>query len=313
MRIIDAKKHLTELLSLLKPSVTEKKEAISGISRIYYTIENWAQIQDTLLELKQYGFIADNVQVILGADISFLARTQKLVLDDTAYKRFNVSLLNVKERIIVFIDVVSEFFKEDEAEQINVKLPEGILLSDFEKVIENLDFILNHCQIVYEANDKQAVTINKVDSGSIWLTLDVSPSAVMLIGGMATAAYIAFKKYINLSKSWQDLRIHKVLARNIESSESALEIVRKECVEEVTKDFIEANSIMLGNDESERNEKSNNLYIALDKFSKLYQKDVEVYASLKASRETIALFPEYEESLKLMAKTLKLTAKEGEE
>jgi len=317
MRVIDVKGHLIEICNLLDVETAKEEEIIKPLfGNNYeqgYKITNWDRIRKALFELNKYEFLSQEINQFLWPITNTSPNSSrefelKLTFED--FQWFCKELGKITEIAHKSIDIISEFFKEDDSEQLNVKLPANLSLSDFQKIIGDLDFILNHCQIIYEANDKQTVTVRKVDSGSIWLVLSVSSVTLGLIGGLAAAGYKIHAMHINSQKSLQDLRIHKSLANYIESMEKELEVATKKFNQELTKEFIETNDIMLGEN---GHEELDRLEKAVDKLSRLFSKGVEIYAPLTAPKETVSLFPTYKEPLKIATKVRELISGEDKE
>lgn len=308
MRIVDVKHNLKELYKQLEPLVTEKTSTSSGSNRTYHTIQNWSQIHNALVELKKYEFIKDKVELILKTEVAFQA-SKELTLERNFYARFIERLLEVKDILLTSIEIISEFFQDDDANQINVKLPEDLSLQGFIEVMEELHYITSTCQVIKDANDKQDTVIRRVDSGSIWLILSANPQAIAVIGSLAIVAYGAFKMYVGLRKSLLDLQVHQSLVHNIKATGEDLEKVRRDWIHNAIKDSIENGEFLLGDNE---HEKRDQLAKAADKLARLYLKGIEVHASLKAPKEAASSFPVYDEPLKLAAKTLELAAKDDD-
>lgn len=304
MRMINIKKQISEFLRLLNPIVKDNNTVPNNQG--YYTINNWGQVYNVLTKLKNFNFVKAEVERIFSSGIQFQTLTPTLNLDQSQYKLFISNLRKVQSILSKSTELISEFFPNDVEDQLNIKLPSNISLLDFKKIIDDLDYIFNKCQIVSELNNKEPVDIRKVDSGSIWLILGISSTATVVIGGLIKISVGICKHVLDIQQGIQKIRVLKSGASVIEKMEEEIDELIKERSRAETETFIK-NNIAIEND-NEKNEKINSLMIAMEKLIKLHFKGVEIYASLEAKKDVASLFPDQEEILKLANEILKLPA-----
>lgn len=231
-------------------------------------------------------------------------KAKYLRLDQSQVTIFSQHLNNINSALMTSINLIDEFFTDDIEDQLNIKLPEQLLLSGLSDIISDLGFIFNKCQVISEFNNKEAIKVQKVDSGSKWLLLGISVFAVGMIGKLCTIAFGISQQVMELRKSIQQIRVLKSGANICEALEEELKERIKTLSDAESLKFIKENGIKTENG----NEESNSLAKAIERLVELHFKGVEIYASLEAPKEVASSFPSQEEALKLATEILKLSA-----
>jgi len=300
MRIVNVKKQITVYLELLEPKIKS-----STTTPNYYTIENWGQIYYALTELQSYGFIKNEIKQIFSLGIQFQTQTEKLNMDQAMHKGFDSRLKNAKLILSKSIELISEFFSNDAEDQVNIKLPNDITLSELSEIIKDIDYIFNKCRVLSGLNNKESVIIRKVDTGSIWLIIGISTVAVITaIGGLTKMALEICQKVLDVRKGIHQIRVLKSGANVIEAMEK--EVLAKIKVESriAAETFLKNIKTTETNDEA--NENITSLAIGIEKMINLYFKGVEIYASLEEPKDVASAFPNQNEIANLTNEILKL-------
>lgn len=195
--------------------------------------------------------------------------------------------------------------KEDES-SIQIKLPdpqdfhEAVgFMADIEKVIT---------QNVVNPTIQGRVTLVGWQTGSFWLTLLLgSPAAVVLVGGLASAAALVYRKY----------KEAEVIDKLVEGLE-----IKNESLEDLRKGMRRAIDVMIENEAQKLKgehfkggtdaEQTERLKLAITTFADLIQKGAEIHPALTAPENVKNVFPDFDKLLLSGPVTKLLTGGETE-
>jgi hypothetical protein len=269
----------------------------------YYIIKNWDQVLAALDRLREFNFVKNELEQLFNLGIHFQTPSQQLKADQSQYNQFKARFDKIKSTIKETIEIISEFFPDDIEDQLNIKLPENVSLSEFSKITDDLDYIFNKCEVISGLNDRKEVRTRKVDSGSIWLIIFISHAAVSLIGKLCSIVFGICQQRIETQKGIQQVRVLKSGANVVEALEKELEEKIKEQYREGAERFIRDNNIKTQNG----SEEINSLSFGIEKLANLFFHGVEIYSSLEAPKDVKNSFPQQEEVPKLASEILILT------
>ena len=278
-----------------------------------YIIKDWPKFERAFNELIDHRCLSEYrinrmkkaiESISLSSDCQ--AHEQEAVMTEEQFKKFKSAITTVNSGLNTVTQFTSRFSQEDVPNQINIKMPGDMPLSDFLKTINDVELILNHCQAVNETNDRQPVTV-RVDSGSNWLLLsNMAPEDLLFVGKFVATAYGIAKMHVSLLSNWQDYRVKKSRANYFETIAKEAKQLSKARVKGLT----DKGNVELKEDDNDRREK---LEKALEMMSSLMVEGLEVHAPLVAPKETKLLYPKYGELQKLAVKELRELAKKNED
>ena len=255
----------------------------------YYTIHDWEMICNTLHKLSNFEFLHSLIDDIFQLGIHFRSPTPKLVITVDAYQRFKAKYDNLRNILEVISSMSTSFFQRDEENQINIKLPDNISLSDMSEQIKELDFIFGKLQALRKINENNDFVLKRVDTGSIWLILAVAvPTAVATIGAIVKIA-------MDVKRRLLDDAIIKEKLRVLKSGANAIENIEKELSAELKKDCNVKAAVLNEDNNLELNpEELSTLSMGIERLANLLFAGVKFYASLEASDAVANAFPHQE-------------------
>tara|TARA_B110000967_G_scaffold100579_1_gene103251 strand:- start:82 stop:972 length:891 start_codon:yes stop_codon:yes gene_type:complete len=173
---------------------------------------------------------------------------------------------------------------DSEKDSISIKLPEVKDFEDLSKFSADFHKILN--QAIVNDQIKGQVRIDSVENGSIWLDVYLgSAAAVSLIGGLAWASAVVFKK----------IQEGRLIEKHVESlgvknaSLKEIQIKQKEALDLMID--AEANSLYNENFKGDNNEQIGRLKLSIKMFSNLIDKGAEIHPALNQPESVKNLYP----------------------
>ena len=296
MRSNSLKKMLEDSYGLL--NLTFSEQAANNTK--YYTIHNWGELYTTLSQLVEYSFVQDEIKDVFSLGAHFDSPTSPLRIEMKQYNSFNAKLNAIRARLTLSIELLENFTEEDIEEQLNVKLPDKLTLPEMSSIVSDIDFVFSKCHFFVELNDKDAVSVRRVDSGSIWFILGVSSAFIALFGQIVRIAFYIREKWIEHEIAKQNVRVYTSIANSIEAMEKEFTENIKLITRKRAEEFVKENA------PDSRPDKITSLVFGIDKLSDLFFRGVEIHPSIAAPKEVAKSFPSQDEFLKLAAEKEKL-------
>jgi hypothetical protein len=182
---------------------------------------------------------------------------------------------------------------------VSIKLPEVTDFDDLSRFSSDFHKVLNQSIVNEQINGQ--VRIDSVENGSIWLDVYLgSAAAVTLIGGLAWASAVVFKKIQEgrlFEKHVQSLGIKNESIKEIQ-------LKQKEALDLMID--AEANNLYNDNFEGDNNEQIERLKLSIKMFSNLIDKGAEIHPALNQPESVKNLYPEMSNLKSLESKIKKI-------
>jgi hypothetical protein len=167
---------------------------------------------------------------------------------------------------------------------VSIKLPEVKGFDDLSRFSSDFHKVLNQSIVNEQINGQ--VRIDSVENGSIWLDVYLgSAAAVTLIGGLAWASAVVFKKKqegLLFEKHVQSLGIKNESIKEIQ-------LKQKEALDLMID--AEANNLYNDNFEGDNNDQIERLKLAIKMFSNLIGKGAEIHPALNQPESVKNIYP----------------------
>jgi len=188
---------------------------------------------------------------------------------------------------------------DTETDSVSIRLPDVSDFEDLSKFSADFHKILNQTIVNDQINGQ--VRIDSVENGSIWLDVYLgSAAAVSLIGGLAWASAVVYKKIQEgrlIEKHVESLGVKNASLKEIQSKQKeALSLMID----------AEANNLYNENFEGENNEQIERLKLSIKMFSDLIDKGAEIHPALNQPESVKNLYPKMNNLQSLESKIKKL-------
>ena len=236
-------------------------------------IKNWEAVCITLLRLSEYSFLQFYTEEIFNLGGSFSIPAKELKLRTVDYNKFFDELVIFRNTLKTIQETINSFSPQDEADQINIKLPDQISLSEMSEYISEINSVFNKMQALRKINDGQDYNLLRVEAGSTWLIVGVGVTSVIgIIGAIVKVAREIQDMVIKHKTTTQTLRVLKSGANMVEALEKEMtEELTRECAARA-KDFNTEHQLGLDHEEI------GSLSKGFDKLGHLFFKGVQIYA-----------------------------------
>jgi hypothetical protein len=188
---------------------------------------------------------------------------------------------------------------DTEKDSISIKLPDVNDFEDLSKFSADFHKILNQTIVNKQINGQ--VRIDSVENGSIWLDVYLgSATAVSLIGGLAWASAVVYKK----------IQEGRLIEKHVESlgvknaSLKEIQVKQKEALGLMID--AEANNLYNENFEGDNNEQIERLKLSIKMFSNLIDKGAEIHPALNQPESVKNLYPKMKNLQSLESKIKKI-------
>lgn len=204
------------------------------------------------------------------------------------YSKINGAFNRLKQSVNRLNDVISKALENKELNEkmVSIKIKELGDISDLIGLLEKLRKVIQ--LPISEYSQGGEIQILDFDSGSFWIDIMLpTSSAVILLGSIAWAGAVIFKKY-------QESFAFKNYADGLRIQKEHLEILKEAAKAKIELD-IEAEAKMIQNEyfTPEDAEQLNRLKLSIKEYSKLIEKGVEIQPSLAAPENIANLFPNF--------------------
>ena len=198
--------------------------------------------------------------------------------------------------------VLEEIMTDPKENTIYIKFPAINDLQDLSTASSTFNTIFS--QIIFEEEIGGQIKIESVENGSVWLEIFVgSIKAVSIIGAIAYSAALAFREIQKALYIAETRRTRKLQNDKIESLQAAHKLLLD--------DLIDAEASHINNEyfskaDPERLGRIRNI---IGMLSEEMNKGAEVHPSLKASEETVKLFPDMKNLPSMVSRIKEISAK----
>ena len=292
MKIKKLRNVFSELMSEL--SINSKENTNSTIS-----FSGLNKFRIAINKLETTELLTNEINDIRKSAI-FITNNDTTLLNSSEGRNLKLKIDNLIRLVISLNSTFEKLGGASNDNSVSIKLPEVIDFDDLSKFSSEFHKILNQ-SIVNEQIDGQ-VRIDSVENGSIWLDVYLgSAAAVSLIGGLAWASAVVFKK----------IQEGRLIKKHVESlgikNESIKEIQLKQ--KEALDLMISAEAANLYNDnfEGTNNEQIERLKFSIKMFSNLIDKGAEIHPALNQPESVKNLYPKMNNLKNLESKIKKIT------
>ena len=150
------------------------------------------QFRKAINQLEETGLFKNEIQAIRNSAI-FTTAKDSLSLNFTEGRHLKIQIDEIIKLVTALSTTISEIGGEVNPDSISIKLPSVTDFDDLSKVSSEFHKIINQAVVNDQINGQ--VRIDNVENGSIWLDVYLgSTAAVSLIGGLAWASAVIYKK-----------------------------------------------------------------------------------------------------------------------
>ena len=294
MKIKELKVLLKEALGSLTYKYEEVKQGNSTIS----VFSNLDQYRNGISILENSDLLKKETDGIRNSPIFKTAKdfVNLNLQEGRALKPKLEELLRIATSVT---DSIEQIGGETEKDSVSIKLPDVSDFDDLSKFSADFHKILNQTIINDQINGQ--VRIDSVENGSIWLDVYLgSAAAVSLIGGLAWASAVVYKK----------IQEGRLIEKHVESlgvknaSLKEIQLKQKEALSLMIE--AEANNLYNENFEGDNNEQIERLKLSIKMFSNLIDKGAEIHPALNQPESVKNLYPKMYNLQALESKIKKL-------
>ncbi|WP_342543341.1 hypothetical protein MHH33_07100 [Paenisporosarcina sp. FSL H8-0542] len=271
--------------------ITNNRYEITDFTKLYKSIKN----------IEGLGFLEEDIQH-LNENLGhiFNDKSDRVLVDNEGLNSLIKIVNTMRVKVIAVIQALKESIPNQDENSVSIKLPPYTDLSQVSTFVKDIDKILNQSLI----NEyKSTVRFQNFDTGSSWIEIVLENQAsVLFLGRMITSAYNFLQnQYLQLKQSQ-----HTITALEIDSA--AKQLVLKALEDNIkTQSRLNAKLLMDEFDiNGNQNEYHGQLSHSIQKLAELLHKGTEIHTALNAPEETKQVFPDPNESRKLIENTVKL-------
>lgn len=204
---------------------------------------------------------------------------------------FKVKLKTLNTSIQTIVDLYESLGYEETENNLEIKIPDGIELSKFKKLIGKLDFILNQCPVIEK--DSKTSKLIKTDVGSTWLVL---AGTTVFLRSVGYVINVTIKARADLASIKQMEALGREMHTKADIAQeigNTLERQRKMIMKKYVDELKETSGKSLNPEEKDKVE------MCISELDDLIESGVKIYAAIDTPREIQELFPE-QPDLKLL-------------
>lgn len=294
MKIKELKILLKEVVNDFSYKYEDSKQGGNTIS----VFSNLNRFKKGINTLESSGLLKKEIVEIRKSPL-FITAKDFVNLNYAEGKQLQTKLEELKRIVISVSESIDQIGGDTIEDSISIKLPDVKDFDDLSKFSADFHKILNQSIVNDQINGQ--VRIDSVENGSIWLDVYLgSASAVSLIGGLAWASAVVYKK----------LQEGRLIEKHVQSlgvkNDSIKEIQLKQ------KDAIdlmidaEANNLYKENFDGDNNEQIERLKLSIKMFSNLIEKGAEIHPALNQPESVKNLYPQMSKIHNLESKIKKL-------
>jgi hypothetical protein len=279
MKIKELKVLLKDAVAQLNFKYEEAKQGNSTIS----VFSNLNQYRNGINILESSGLFMKELASLRKTPI-FTTAQDFINLNPAEGRQLRLQLDELFRICSTVAQSIEQIGGASEKDSISIKLPEVKDFEDLSKFSSDLHKIFN--QAIVNDQIKGQVRIDSVENGSIWLDVYLgSAAAVTLIGGLAWASAVVFKK----------IQEGRLIEKHVESlgiknaSLKEIQLKQKEALDIVID--AEANNLYNENFKDDNNEQIQRLKLSIKMFSNLIDKGAEIHPALNQPESVKNLYP----------------------
>ncbi len=269
-----------------------------------FEINGWENGITALSLLREMEFIkdyADNAIKIIPVYVRSDANPR---IDAVTKTNFNSVLNEIKIRLDSVVKLYESLEAGEAKEGIDIKIPKCNDLKEYIQYMKDIDFILSQCPFISGSGEE--IVFNTVDVGSMWLSLFIKAAA---------GSHVIMSILSKMSEIATQFRSNKVV---INQQKEILETMRQknEVGQEMIDTFRRMKTLMLDDAVSQIEESSGIKLVneeerdkarrAIDTFSELLDKGVELYSAIETPEDVKVKFPFAENDPLLSEEAVKL-------
>ena len=269
-----------------------------------FQIEGWENGITALSLLREMAFIkeyADNAIKIIPVYVRSDANPR---IDAATKNHFRSVLNEIKVRLDSVIKLYESLEAGEAKEGIDIKIPKCNDLKEYIQYMKDIDFILSQCPFISGSGEE--IVFNTFDVGSMWLSLFIKATAGshVIMSVLSKMSEIATQFRSNNVVINQQKEILETMRQKNEIGQEMLDTFKKMktlMLDNAVSQIEESSGIKLANDE-ERDKARR----AIDTFSELLDKGVELYSAIETPEDVKVKFPFAENDPLLSEEALKL-------
>jgi hypothetical protein len=285
------KEHIETVESLESTETNRDGRRINSIS-------GWDSCRAAILKLQEIPFLKGRCTNVFENVPSYFISHNKFDVLATEWNSMRAALNELKSSILFIIELYESMGLADQndAVEIDVKLPRFDDFSAFTKVIDDLEFIISKCPFLKCEDEK--LYFKNVDVGSTWLTF-------LIVGGSITGGSVLINNLLALVDKSIILRSHyisyKQQKQQLEDHNQAedekkviLGYLEKLYKEEVDSTITEMENVSGYKMENADGDERRRLEQCMDKMGKLIEQGLQIHAAIDSPQEVKVLFKSLE-------------------
>lgn len=295
MKIKELKQQLATITAILNVAYEEPRQ---GNQQPTSKFSKLNQFRKAINQLEETGLFKNEIQAIRNSAI-FTTAKDSLSLNFTEGRQLKIQIDEIIKLVTALSTTISEIGGEVNPDSISIKFPSVTDFDDLSKVSSEFHKIINQAVVNDQINGQ--VRIDNVENGSIWLDVYLgSTAAVSLIGGLAWASAVIYKK----------IQEGKLITEHVKSLKIKNESLKE--IQEKQKDALnlmidaEAKNLYNENFDGDNNEQIERLKNLIRLLSNLIEQGAEVHPALNQPENVKNLFPKMNQLQSVESKIKKL-------
>lgn len=291
-------KQLKDIISKINEALTYKYEEVDQRKQIVSRFSGLTSFRKAINELEKTGLLNNEIKALRNSAL-FTTAKDSVVININEGRTVKTQIEELSKIIGALNFTISEIGGDVSENSVSIKLPPIKDFEDLSKVSTEFHKILNQAVVNEQINGQ--VRIDNVENGSIWVDVYLgSAAAVSLVGGLAWAATVVYKK----------LQEGKIIEQHVRSLKVKNESLKE--IQEKQKDALglmisaEAQNLYNDNFEGDNNEQVERLKNSIKMLSKLIDKGAEVHPALNQPENVKNLFPKMAELQSIQSKIKKI-------
>lgn len=266
-------------------------------------VDNWLEIVKLLNKLTNVPGLKEATTEFYESVPIFVRNRNRADLDSTAVDKFKAAQRNLISSMNTIVSMYEDMGLDKGSENgFDMKLPQFDFIKDLSSCIRDIEFIVNQCPYLRNADGE--IKYKSVDVGSLWITF--------LIAGTAASTIL-----LNLSKivdAAVKIKSHVITVKQQEEVLRSMEL-KNGLVSEVMETFNKANKTIVDKcvheietdiGELDNGEDFDKVGRCIEKLADWMNKGLQIYSAIDAPQEVKDLFPSQEEQLLLNDDVIKL-------
>ena len=291
-------KDLKTILSKASEKLVYTQAQQTSGNREYVKFSDLRKFRQGITILEKSGLFGKEIKQISNSTI-FTTTSDTIRVEMQEGTRLIQSLDNLKLLVDSISNTLINVVGEVKENTVSIKLPRIKDFEDLAKASEAFHKVINQAIVNEQINGR--VEIENVENGSIWFDIYVgSAIAVTLIGGLAWAAAVIFKKI-------QEGRIIVEHVKSLKVKSESLKEIKDKQKEALTMLIdAEAQNLYNENFEGADSEQIERLKHSIKLLADLIDKGAEIHPALNQPEKVTNLFPDMKNLLSLESKIKKL-------